>query len=151
MCCNKWTRDSLLLLQAVTDRIRRFNNRTFPCVSVDISIMLINYQTFANIVEILVHMKSKTLHLFYAIKIQNCSKSRKKSFMYLWMVLSSCKNGSSMTVSFLSELQFSLLYRLKRGKREKLFQLFKVYFFIKLRFMRQIWCIMNKTWIKFTQ
>ena len=36
---------------AVTDRIRSFNNGTFPCVSVVI-ITLNNYQTFANFVEI---------------------------------------------------------------------------------------------------
>ena len=36
--------------QAVIDRIRSYNNGKFPCVSVDASIMLINYQTFANFI-----------------------------------------------------------------------------------------------------
>ena len=38
--------------QAVIDRIRSFNNGTFSCVSVVVSIMFDNYQTFANFVEI---------------------------------------------------------------------------------------------------
>ena len=44
--------------QAVTDRIRSFNNGTFPRVRVVISIILDNYQTFANLEEILYAYKS---------------------------------------------------------------------------------------------
>ena len=46
--------------QAVAHQIRSFNNGTFPCVSVVVSIMFDNYQTFANFVEIYMHIKAKT-------------------------------------------------------------------------------------------
>ena len=46
--------------QAVIDRIRSYNNGKFSCVSVDASIMLINYQTFTKPLQI--------LYKFYACK-----------------------------------------------------------------------------------
>ena len=43
----------MLLLSANSHRPNSFNNGTFPCVSVVVSIIFDNYQTFANFVEIL--------------------------------------------------------------------------------------------------
>ena len=40
------------------------DNGTFPCVSVVVSTMFDNYQTFANFVEILYAYKSKVITLF---------------------------------------------------------------------------------------
>ena len=51
-------------IASVTGRIRSFNNGTFPCVSVVVSIMFDNYQTFANFVEILYAYKSKDITHF---------------------------------------------------------------------------------------
>ena len=42
--------------RAVTDRIRNFNKRISPCVSVDVSSMLINYKSFEKFVEIVIYM-----------------------------------------------------------------------------------------------
>ena len=80
-----------LYQQAVTDRIRGFNNRTFPCVSVDSSNMLINYQTFANFVDIFcMFTKAKTLSFFYPKKSKLFKIFFKKPSVYPKKVLSSC-------------------------------------------------------------
>ena len=77
---------SVISKQSVTDRIRSYNNGTFPCVSVDISIMFDNYQTFANFVEILYAYKSKDITLFYATKLK-LFKSRKKPLIIINLIL----------------------------------------------------------------
>ena len=51
--------------QATTDKIRRFNNGTFPCVIVNASIMLINYNNFA-FFSYRNFMQAKKLLLFFA-------------------------------------------------------------------------------------
>ena len=51
-------------IASFTDRIRIFNNGTFPCVSVVVSIMFDDYQTFANFVEILYAYKSEDITLY---------------------------------------------------------------------------------------
>ena len=42
-------------------------------------------------------------------------------------------------------------YGLKWGKKENYFSCLKYIFLLRLRFMRQIWYITNKTWLKFTR
>ena len=64
--------------QAVTDRIRSFNNGTFACVGVDASIMLIDYQIFAKFVEISCMLYLRHYHFFCA-KNSQLFKIQKKN------------------------------------------------------------------------
>ena len=54
---------SFISKQSVTDRIRSYNNGTFPRARVVVSIMFDN-QIFANFVEILYAYKSKDITLY---------------------------------------------------------------------------------------